>query len=49
MEIAKQLVKNSKVYNKFVAAEVDGELMDLSQKLQKDATVKFITFEDKQG
>jgi len=49
MEIAKALVKNSKVYSKFLAAKVDGVVVDLSRLAEKSAKIQFLTFEDAEG
>ncbi|CAL6020651.1 Threonyl-tRNA_synthetase [Hexamita inflata] len=49
MEFAKALVKNSKIYSKFLAAKVDGELVDLSRNIEKDCVVQFVQFSDAEG
>lgn len=42
-------MKSSKVYSKFVAAKIDGEVVDLSRCLEKDCAIKFLTFEETEG
>lgn len=49
MEIAKQIVKNSKIYSKFLAVKVNDDVIDLSRKPVKNSNVQFLTFDDVQG
>ena len=49
MEIAKQVVKNSKIYSRFLAVMVDEKLYDLSAHPSASATIKFLTFDDPKG
>lgn len=48
-DIAKAIVKNSKVYNTFVAAKMDGQLYDMSHVQTEPCEVQFVTFQDEDG
>jgi threonyl-tRNA synthetase len=47
MEIAKSISEG--LARKILAAEVNGEVWDLSRPLNKDASIKFLTWEDEKG
>ncbi|ESU36317.1 Threonyl-tRNA synthetase [Giardia duodenalis] len=46
LDVAKQVVKNKKVYSKFLAAVRDDEVIDMSARLGKTCKLEFLTFDD---
>lgn len=46
LDVAKQVIKNKKIYSKFLAAVRDGEVIDMSARLDKNCKIEFLTFDD---
>lgn len=42
-------MKSSKVYSKLIAAELNGNVYDLSDKVCDNGELKFLNFSDKKG